>query len=520
MKPEVNTREEYFPMGEPGNKTKSESVFDKRGRMRWSLPGNTPEQNLQLGINNIQALFFAAFPEFNDLFPLDEQGKIEEDKREEAKAYILERVGTQEKYNKHITKSSLASNVTPYFGGSLLILLDKSFAPLGIDFELRIIDKQTKKYIDPEGTTWVTLQFLKDEFGVDYRTLNRSLVNTSTVAGFGQNGHAVILYNEAEARGRLQKFKELDKLPAPHERGIGYIEVDGERWVSLKYLVNEYGKSQPFFKSFLQDVATINGKASNGHKELFYNETEAKTKVQEFYTLPTLDPDTQKYKDREGRTLANLTRLAKERDVSPTTLRSYLSDIQVFKGRSIRGNEVFLYDEEEVIAKLKNSNFDNRAKPKSKDYWTPQIIEEEARAVWFAEGGLTQKLLSRIGREDLSGAISHKYPGGMVKLKEALGIEMEQRIPRSYWTPEKIEQHALEVLQKEGKIGHTLLWKLKMRGLSYAISNFYPGGMKALKEKIAPLPERKVVKVPVSPAHANDLLQAIFDAATKQEQAD
>ena len=61
---------------------------DAQGRIQWNVAGNTPEQNEQIGIGNIQALFLTKFPDFDELFPRDEDGTIAEEEREEARNFI------------------------------------------------------------------------------------------------------------------------------------------------------------------------------------------------------------------------------------------------------------------------------------------------------------------------------------------------------------------------------------------------------------------------------------------------
>lgn len=107
---------------------------DARGKVVWKLAGNTPEQNEQLGIQNIQCLFLQEFPKFNEDFPRRKDGKIAKNRREEAKGFIRERIQTQEDFYTILTASSAANRRnTPYFDGSYIVALQKAFAPWGID---------------------------------------------------------------------------------------------------------------------------------------------------------------------------------------------------------------------------------------------------------------------------------------------------------------------------------------------------------------------------------------------------
>lgn len=65
--------------------------YDKRDGIIWRVKGGTPEDNLRLGINNIQALVISEVPELAT-FPRDENGRIKEEDREQVESLILERV--------------------------------------------------------------------------------------------------------------------------------------------------------------------------------------------------------------------------------------------------------------------------------------------------------------------------------------------------------------------------------------------------------------------------------------------
>lgn len=123
------------------------------------------------------------------------------------------------------------------------------------------------------------------------------------------------------------------------------------------------------------------------------------------------------------------------------------------------------------------------------DYWTPERVEEEARAVIQSEGKITQQVLRRLNKA-LIRAIAVHYPGGMVALKEKFGIEPNK--PASYWTAEIIEEQASEVVRKYGKLSQELLASNGLSPLRNAISKSYPGGMFELCRKLG-------VESPVKP---------------------
>lgn len=132
---------------------------DRKGNVCWNLSGNTPEQNEQLAVSNIQALFLEEFPEFRQFFPQDDS-RIDEDKRDSAKHFILEKVGTRKKLIALFTGTPL---VIPIFGGSLRLLIDRCFSPWGIQF-----DKLERA---PEDC--ITARALADQLKITERTVKK-----------------------------------------------------------------------------------------------------------------------------------------------------------------------------------------------------------------------------------------------------------------------------------------------------------------------------------------------------------
>lgn len=130
-------------------KVQIEPLRDKRGRIRWKLPSQTEEGNLQIGISNVQWLFLSAFPEFEQQFPRDEIGMIVTEKRENARDFILQHLGTSRDFVKYIGDTPLNSVSAPYFERSFIVAIRRSFSSWGIEFE----DEQKRLVWTKEGNT-------------------------------------------------------------------------------------------------------------------------------------------------------------------------------------------------------------------------------------------------------------------------------------------------------------------------------------------------------------------------------
>lgn len=113
-------------------------------------------------------------------------------------------------------------------------------------------------------------------------------------------------------------------------------------------------------------------------------------------------------------------------------------------------------------------------------YWTPDRIRQAALEFSDRNGGLTASLLNQARRSGLMGAIRTYYPGGLVQLKVDLGFELSER-PKNYWTPERIEQEAIDFAIREGGLSDYLLEKKGSKSLRAAIQVKYPGKMTQLK---------------------------------------
>lgn len=70
-------------------------LHDPRGRILWRSPGNNPEENLRIGIRNMQSMVISAVPELKDI-PRDENGQIEDSQKPSIESLIWERIRNNE----------------------------------------------------------------------------------------------------------------------------------------------------------------------------------------------------------------------------------------------------------------------------------------------------------------------------------------------------------------------------------------------------------------------------------------
>lgn len=277
-------------------------VRDERGRIRWKLSNNTPEENEQLGIRNVQGLFLQKFPEFIDLFPIGEDGTILVERRKEAEEYILQQTQGIRNFTNAIHVSATNKNIAPYFEGNYQTVRKKSFKVWGLEFKndtlfrdnsdpskgrrksnkywsLEKIEEESLKFIQQEGG--LSHSLLRDKkrldllsilqkkypggisaiqarFGISNRVI-RIQENDSIVPVRSKSGNIIWkvkgnseIENEQIAKRNIQgifleNFSEFEQLFPRLENGL--VEESKRREAAL-YIIEHIGKSSDFYKVF------------------------------------------------------------------------------------------------------------------------------------------------------------------------------------------------------------------------------------------------------------------------------
>lgn len=149
---------------------------------------------------------------------------------------------------------------------------------------------------------------------------------------------------------------------------------------------------------------------------------------------------------------------------------------------------------------------------KSDGYWTIEKIEQEAKNFLAEHGQLSSPALKR-ERQDLLGAINNNYPGGLTALKRTMGIKAPKTIMiadfglpvdsrgrinrKEMWSlPDEVrnkstEEAVRQASEKGVEISDRGLRKAGLKGLLSEGIRRYPGGMRALQEKVGLTINRK-----------------------------
>lgn len=211
---------------EPSNK-KRVALLTLRGKLRWTLPGNTPEQNEQLGISNIQSMFLKRFPEFDELFFRDGLGKVLVDKQDAAKDFILGRIDSKRRFGEVFSQSAYRRRHAPYFENSFLVALKKSFKPWGIDLQI-------SSQVQVDGITVIPLVY-------DQRGRVRWSVPGNSAE---ENAHLAIRNIQGIF---LTKFPDFNSIFPRSENG--QIDVV-KRQEAVSFILNKVGGYRKFQKVF------------------------------------------------------------------------------------------------------------------------------------------------------------------------------------------------------------------------------------------------------------------------------
>lgn len=123
-----------------------------------------------------------------------------------------------------------------------------------------------------------------------------------------------------------------------------------------------------------------------------------------------------------------------------------------------------------------------------KGYWTTGEIELQARDFLSSSEKLTQQQLCEKGRSDLAAAITRFYPNGFYGLQKTLGLTVT-KVPNNYWTKERIEDEVAGLLEKIETLNYNSLREHERHDLVIAILYQYPGKIRSLREHFGLQPE-------------------------------
>lgn len=323
---------------------------DERGRIRWTLPGNTMDRNLLIGVRNVQALFLEKFPEFALLFPRGEDGKIPDSQTEEARSFVLDKIGSQKRYTQVIGGIGMNRATAPYFEGSYRVIIEKTFGEWGIiSSDKPKIDRKTGVYVDQKGQTWISIKHLSEKFGVDYSTVQKYTKDAPSIMGLSTGGRIITLYNKEEAGRKLQQFISL---PQADKQTRIYTDNDGDMWIGANELRRRVGVDLDVLIKHLAGIRSQNGRNHLGQSVILYNLAEADYQLAEFLNYPKVEKGAKKYTDADGNSWVIPQYLKDIYGIAQSTLVSHLKNVSSIICKNQIGQPSRFYNEAEIKQKI------------------------------------------------------------------------------------------------------------------------------------------------------------------------
>lgn len=344
----------------------SKVTRNRRGVV-WSYPNSSEDENMRLAIANVQGLFLESFPEFEEIFQRNEDGKISEDDLTRAKEYISERIGTQENFVRVIGASCLR---TPHFKRSHYAALEIVFREWGLQFDNRVNGgKDAYEYVDADGETWVVSGYIK-RYGMSDNPNSSYFKDIPAIRVIGRKGKMVSAFKKSSL---LEKVEAILKRPQIDKETKTYIDDEGNIWCTVERLAKRSGLSHQTVSRRVEGIRFLEGRDITNHPVILYSETEFRQRVQDFLGVPQVDTKTGLYKDENGEVWATRRYLMEKYDIGNYDFFAALS--RRIEGRSKDGQERILFSERELIEYFAPSEVDLSISPKQANEQLAKLLE-------------------------------------------------------------------------------------------------------------------------------------------------
>lgn len=149
---------------------------------------------------------------------------------------------------------------------------------LGPILSLPRVDKETNKYVDENGESWVILKSFRYKVGI--RTENL-LDGIRSIRGRDRSNHIVPLYSELDIQTKVSSRLSLPQIDEGNGR---YTDQDGDTWITPSKLVEESGVSSTVVYRGIRETkaSVITGRDKLGRVRSLYREQDIKTFLANF----------------------------------------------------------------------------------------------------------------------------------------------------------------------------------------------------------------------------------------------
>ena len=216
-------------------------------------------------------------------------------------------------------------------------------------------------YVDKDGTTWSSLDYLIKKLKIHGATILARVGHIPTLPGRNRANVESPLYNIKEVE---KVMEEKASVAEANSEGV-YRDSESVEWGSPTYFMNKYGLSQAIVRRLSENLPSIDGHHGTGYGK-FFRLDQMQPRIEKFLQTPEVDSDTGIYKDALGVEWASIAYLRDELDLTYEFIKKNIEGKVAFiQGRNKNNKETPLYNitaAEMVLKEAPSRSEENRKK--------------------------------------------------------------------------------------------------------------------------------------------------------------
>jgi SNF2 family DNA or RNA helicase/ubiquinone/menaquinone biosynthesis C-methylase UbiE len=243
------------------------------------------------------------------------------------------------------------------------------------------VDKETKRYINATGESYISASVFSRENHIASSTLDQYLADVRGISGRDSMNHQITLYSESELRKILGPLLNRQFV---HKEKAEHIDEDGNTWMTAKKAASKIGVAGSTISQYLDKVASISVRGSRRELKL-YNLDELRELTKDFLDLPEVNKESGLYTDSEGMEWATVAYFADQYGVSYSMMKNIFDRVNSIPGRDRMGKTTNLLRVDEVRQQLEeftllpqvNADTGFYLDSESQTWVTPTFLKQE-----------------------------------------------------------------------------------------------------------------------------------------------